>query len=320
MAFILAPRRAAVARPKVPPETPRLYSPSVATILLVNAPWLGTALTVGAIAVVAGLAFILSRRAIGIAVRELLERREAVEADLAPMTAVELERRIRTLQRLAVRIVGGLIVLIAALMALGEFEVDIGPAIAGLGVAGIAVGFGAQALVKDWLAGVFIVLENQYSQGDVVQIAGVDGVVEEFSLRRTVLRDLSGTVHSVPNGQIAVASNLSRGWARVNLDVSVAYDTDIDQASALINRVGEELSADPAWADRILQAPVALRVNSFDDSAVTLKVLGQVRPAEQWAVSGELRKRLLAAFAAEGVEIPYPHRVMISRPGPSDGE
>jgi small conductance mechanosensitive channel len=127
------------------------------------------------------------------------------------MTAGELELRVRTLERLAVRILGSVIVIVAALMILEQFAVDIAPAVAGLGVVGIAVGLGAQTLVKDWLAGIFIVLENQFSAGERVRIAGVEGLVEEFSLRRTTLRDADGTVHSVPNGQIIVASNLSRG-------------------------------------------------------------------------------------------------------------
>jgi small-conductance mechanosensitive channel len=219
-----------------------------------------------------------------------------------------------------VRVAGGLVLIIAGLTILRLFGIDIGPAVAGLGVVGIAVGLGAQTLVKDWLAGIFIVLENQYSQGDVVRIAGVDGVVEDFSLRRTTLRDLDGTVHSVPNGQITVASNMTRLWARVNLDIGVAYDTDIDRATAIIKRVGEELRADPEWAGRLLEAPAVVRVDALADSAVTLKVLGQVRAAEQWAVGGELRKRILAAFARDGIEIPYPHRVVVSRVSATDPE
>jgi small conductance mechanosensitive channel len=207
---------------------------------------------------------------------------------------------------------------VALLMILDEFAISIGPAIAGLGVVGIAVGFGAQTLIRDWLAGVFIILENQYSAGDVVRISGVDGVVEDFSLRRTTLRDLDGTVHTVPNGSIVVASNMTRGWARVNLDISVAYDTDIDRATALIDEVGRSLTTDERWKDRVIEAPSVQRVNALGDSSVSLKVLGEVRPAEQWAVAGELRKRILAAFAAEGIQVPYPRQVMVSA-GPAAG-
>jgi small conductance mechanosensitive channel len=278
-----------------------------------------TVLRIGLVALVALLAFIGIRWAIQIAVRHLLERRSA-EGGGENDTPVELERRINTVGRLLVRVAGAIVAIIAVLMVLDAVGVAIGPAVAGLGVVGIAVGLGAQTLVKDWLAGIFIVLENQYSQGDVVRIAGVDGVVEDFSLRRTTLRDLDGTVHSVPNGQITVASNLTRLWARVNLDISVAYDTDIDRATAIINAVGERLQQDPDWSSRLLEAPSVVRVNALADSAVTLKVLGQVRAAEQWAVAGELRKRILAAFAKEGIEIPFPHRVVVSRPGGSEAD
>lgn len=264
------------------------------------------------IAVAALASFLVLRAAVGISVRHLIERRTA-ESEGSALSAIEIERRLGTIARLVIRIAGTVIALIAALMALQLFGIDIGPAVAGLGVVGIAVGFGAQTLIRDWLAGIFVVLENQYSAGDVVRIAGVDGVVEDFSLRRTTLRDLDGTVHTVPNGQITVASNMTRLWSRVNLDVNVAYDSDLERATALIDEIGEALQADPEWGDRLLEPPKVIRVNALGDSSVTLKVLGQVRAAQQWAVSGELRKRILAEFGRAGIEIPYPHRVMVTR-------
>lgn len=281
--------------------------------------WAVALLQLALIAVVALVVFAIVRRTIGLATDHLLERRQAEAAGQGGVTPVELERRVRTIGRLAVRVAGAVILIMAALMALGLFDIDVAPALAGLGVVGIAVGFGAQSLIRDWLAGIFIVVENHYSQGDVIRVAGVEGVVEDFSLRRTTLRDLDGTVHTVPNGQIIVASNLTRLWARVNLDVAVAYDTDIDRATQLINGVGDEMSADDEWKDRLLEPPKVVRVSAFADSAVTLKVLGQVRAAEQWAVAGELRKRILAAFAKNGIEIPFPHRVIVSRGAASDG-
>jgi small conductance mechanosensitive channel len=266
-----------------------------------------------ALIVVAALAaFLAVRTAARVGIDHVLARR-ATEDDEGNLPVADLERRVRTLGMLATKVAGGLIAIIATLMVLDLFGVDIGPALAGLGVAGIAVGFGAQTLVRDWLAGIFIVLENQYNQGDVVRIAGVDGVVEDFSLRRTTLRDLDGTVHTVPNGQIIVASNMTRLWARVNLDISIPYDTDYDQAAAIINRVGEELHADAEWGPRLLEAPTVVRVNALADSAVSLKVLGQVQAAQQWAVAGELRRRILAAFARDGIEIPFPRRVIVNR-------
>ncbi|HEX7225670.1 MAG TPA: mechanosensitive ion channel family protein [Candidatus Limnocylindria bacterium] len=272
-------------------------------------------LRVGLVVVTALIGFLVLRQVVRVSVRSLLERR-AAESEDESMPPLELERRVSTIARLVVRIGGAVVAVIAVLMILGEFDIDIGPAVAGLGVVGIAVGFGAQTLIRDWLAGIFIVLENQYSEGDVVRIAGVDGVVEAFSLRRTTLRDLDGTVHTVPNGQITVASNMTRLWSRVNLDVGVAFDSDIDRATALIDRVGEELQADEEWGPRLLEAPAVVRVDAVAGSVVTLKVLGQVRAAEQWAVAGELRKRILAAFAREGIDMPLPHQVIVTR-GPA---
>jgi len=280
-------------------------------------PWMSTSLRVAAIIAVAILAQLAIRQTSTAAIRRLLERRAATREQTAA-TQAELDQRISTLQRLAVRITGLILLLIAGLMILDQIGIEIAPALAGLGVVGIAVGFGAQALFRDWLAGIFIVIENQYSVGDVVTVAGVSGLVEDISLRRTLLRDLDGALHSVPNGEITVASNLTSDWSRVNLDVGVAYDTDIDLATEVINRVGAEMADDDAWRGRMLEPPSVLRVNALDDSAVTLKVLGRVLPGEQWGVAGELRRRILAAFASAGIEIPFPHRVIIRRDGTAE--
>jgi moderate conductance mechanosensitive channel len=172
--------------------------------------WADAALEVVLIVLAGAAAYVAIRIAVGAAVRHLIERR-AGDADPGNLTRVELDRRVTTLGQLLVRIAAAVIVVVATLMVLQAFNVDIGPAIAGLGIAGLAVGFGAQALIKDWLSGIFIVAENQFNAGEHVRIAGVEGVVEDFSLRRTMLRDADGTVHHVPNGQIIVASNLSRG-------------------------------------------------------------------------------------------------------------
>lgn len=278
--------------------------------------WLILTLQLAAILGAAIVAIVAVRAGARTAVRQLLRRDDGEEGGVLP--SGDLERRVRTIERLAVQAVTVAIVVIAGLMALDLVGLDIGPAVAGLGVVAIAVGLGAQALVKDWLAGIFVVLENQYSRGDVVQIAGVDGVVEDFSLRRTVLRDGNGTVHSVPNGLVGVASNLTRVWARVNLNVSVTYDTDIEAASRLIDRIGEAMQNDPDWSGRLLEAPTVVRIDSLGDNGITLKVMGQVRAAEQWAVAGELRKRILAGFRANDITIAFPHSVVVNPPaGPT---
>ncbi|MBI2982945.1 MAG: mechanosensitive ion channel family protein, partial [Chloroflexi bacterium] len=161
------------------------------------------------------------------------------------------------------------------------------------------------------LGGIFVIVEDQYGKGDVVRIADTAGMVEQVSLRRTILRDLDGIVHSVPNGLIGVSSNYTRGWSRVNLNVSVGYGEDLDRVRAVLDRVGAELAVDPAWSDRITEPPKVLRVDAFEESGVALKILATTRPLHQWDVAGELRRRIKIAFDAEGIEIPYPHRVLV---------
>jgi small conductance mechanosensitive channel len=199
------------------------------------------------------------------------------------------------------------IIAVVFFMMLSEIGLNISPIIAGVGVIGIAIGFGAQSLVKDLIAGLFIIMENQYRKGDVVKIADTSGLVEEINLRRTLLRDLDGIVHSVPNGEIRVASNYTKGWSRVNMNISVSYDTDLTRAIEVINRVGKELAEDPDWMGAILTPPRALRVDNLGDSGIDIKILGETKPIRQWDVMGELRLRLKNAFDKEGIEIPYPH-------------
>jgi len=239
--------------------------------------------------------------------------REVSEGVAADLTEAEVAKRIDTLDTLASRTIVAFIAVIALVMILGELNFDIGPAIAGLGIVGIAVGFGAQSLVRDLFTGALILIENQFGKGDVITIAGVTGTVEDLSLRRTTLRDLSGVVYTVPNGEITVASNLTRTWSRVNENVQVAYGTDMARAIEVVNEVGRAMLEDPDWTGRVIEAPTVLRVNSLDDSGVTIKITGMVKPSEQWAVAGELRRRLLVAFEKAGIEIPFPHRVVIAR-------
>lgn len=218
-----------------------------------------------------------------------------------------LARRADTLRRVFLGLSRVIIILIVMIMVLSELTVEIGPILAGLGVAGIAVGFGAQYLIRDLIAGIFILLENQYRVGDVAKVADVAGVVEEVNLRKTVLRDLDGIVHHIPNGEIRVASNYSRHFARVNLDISVAYGTDLEFAIEVINRVCQELAEDEEWSKVIRTAPKAIRVNKLGDSGIDIKIVGEVKPLEQWNVTGQLRLRIKKAFDKEGIEIPWPH-------------
>jgi small-conductance mechanosensitive channel len=239
--------------------------------------------------------------------------RPAVTRQMKDKPEEEIQQRIRTLVAV-LRGSGRFVLVVWALFTiLPELGVDVTPILASVGIAGIAVGFGAQSLVKDVISGLFILIENQYSKGDVVTVAGISGLVEEVGLRRTVLRDLDGIVHHVPNGQIAVASNLTQEWSRVNMNVSVAYGEDLDKVFEVINRVGHEMAADAEFGPLILKPPQVLRVDAFEDSGIAIKILGDTEPIRQWDVMGELRKRLKKAFDEEGIEIPFPHRVVVTK-------
>lgn len=276
--------------------------------------WLPFLQEAGQILLIVVLAFVAVRgvRLFVHGVVKALMDREATEGTAQELSAVELKKRMDTLDTLGSRVLQAFVVIIAALMVLDTLNLNIGPAVAGLGVVGIAVGFGAQTLVKDYFNGALILIENQFSLGDVVSIAGVTGTVEDFSLRRTTLRDMDGVVHTVPNSEIHVASNRTRTWARINEDVTVTYDTDVDKAIAVVDRVGEQMRDDPVWRRRVLEPPRVDRVEALGEFGVTLKILGSVRAIDQWSAGGEFRKRLLAAFAEEGIEMASPQRVILT--------
>jgi len=222
-----------------------------------------------------------------------------------PKTAVQ--KRTDTLSAVFIKTGVVVIIIVAVFTILAEVGISIAPALVGLGIAGIAIGFGAQSLVKDIFNGLLILLEDQYGVGDVVQIAGISGGVEEVSLRRTVLRDLDGIAHSIPNSQITVASNYTKDWARINMNISVGYGEDLDNVFEVINRVCKELAEDAKWAPVIITTPKVLRVDALGDSGVDIKILGETKEMQQWAVMGELRLRIKKTFDDEGIEIPWPH-------------
>lgn len=238
--------------------------------------------------------------------------RRAMTRQMEGEPGAEVEKRVDTLSHVAYRtisivaVVGGLITI------LPEFGINASALLAGAGLIGLAIGFGAQSVVKDVIAGVFVLVENQYGKGDVVTVAGISGMVEDVNLRRTLLRDLDGTVHSVPNGEITVASNRTRSWARINIVVGVSYSEDLDHVFAVIDKVGADMAGEAGWKDAILEAPKALGVEGFGDSRVDIRVLGQTRASGQWDAERELRKRLKKAFDQAGIEIPYPHRTLVT--------
>jgi len=232
---------------------------------------------------------------------------KAVRNARAEQTEEELKKRSDTLVGVIVTTIQIVIIFMFILMLLTEIGINVTAILTGAGVIGLAIGFGAQSLVKDIISGLFIIMENQYRKGDVIKIAGESGVVEEINLRRTVLRDMDGVYHVVPNGEIRVSSNSTKQWSRVNLNVSVDYGTDLEKTMAVINRVGKEMVEDPVWGAFITSAPRALRVDKLGDSGIDIKVMAETRPSRQWEVAGELRLRIKKAFDQEKIDIPYPH-------------
>jgi small-conductance mechanosensitive channel len=222
------------------------------------------------------------------------------------------EERLRenTLIRITHSVIRITIWIIAGLMILQEVGINIAPLLAAAGVVGIAVGFGGQYLIRDIVAGFFIIVENQYRVGDVVSLDQTSGLVEDISIRAATLRDLDGTVHHVQHGNVTRVSNLSKEYARINLNVGVSYSSDLEKVIQCINRVGQEMADDPAWKWRIRQAPHFERVDDFGDWAIVVKILGETKTLQQWAATGELRKRLKIAFDKEGIEIPFPQQVI----------
>jgi small conductance mechanosensitive channel len=264
-------------------------------------PWLSVRLLHLALFIVG--AFLLDRALVLV----LKRVRKAVEDD-DPTTQNEVERRFETVTRILRRAGGVAIYATAFLMALNDFGVQIGPLLAGLGIVGVAVGFGAQTLVKDMITGFFVVLEDQFRVGDVVKINEFQGSVEHMGLRTTWIRALGGEVHIVPNSEIRFVTNFTRQWARAVLDVDVGYGTDLDAALAALGDVARWAREDPEIGRHVREPFEVLGVTALGDSGVTLRMMAKVEPLEQWAVERALRKRVKEVFEAAGIEIPFPQR------------
>lgn len=222
--------------------------------------------------------------------------------------------RAQTLALVLRSIASVLIWTIAVTMILGELGVSLGPLIAGAGIAGVALGFGAQSLVKDFLSGIFMLVEDQYGVGDIIDAGEASGTVEEVSLRTTRLRDVNGTVWHIPNGAIERVGNMSQQWARALLDVEVAYGTDLDAAQAVIKEVADALWQDRAWRGKILEEPEVWGVERMGPEAIALRLVVKTRPAAQFPVMRELRRRISDAFLDRDIAMPFaPRTVWVRR-------
>jgi moderate conductance mechanosensitive channel len=217
------------------------------------------------------------------------------------------ERRGQTIAQL-LRSVGRVVILTIALLLTLNLFINIGPLLAGAGILGLAVSFGAQSLVKDVISGFFILVENQFAIGDVIEVAGKSGVVEKMTLRVVVLRDGEGAMHVVPNGEIKVASNKTRGWSRAVVDVGVGYDEDIDRALGIVRDEASQLATDRVWSPQLDGAPEVLGIESLGDSSIVIRTLIRTQPGSQWGLAREFRRRIKNRFDRDGVEIPFPQR------------
>jgi small conductance mechanosensitive channel len=227
------------------------------------------------------------------------------------------QKRIETLTRVLKYVANVVILLLGALIALGTIGISIAPVLAAAGVVGLAVGFGAQSLVKDYFTGIVLLLENQIRAGDIIEVGGKTGTVENVTLRYVRLRDAHGNVHFVPNGQINSVTNSTMDFAYAVVDVGIAYKEEVDSAIQVMQKVGTELAEDTEWKSKITEPMSTFGVQELADSAVIIRVRFKTLPGEQWAVRREYNKRIKAAFDNVGIEIPFPHVTMCSDAAPS---
>ena len=227
-----------------------------------------------------------------------------------PLQTAEAKKRAHTLGNILRHALLIAISFLAILMILGELGIQLGPLLATAGVGAVAIGFGAQSLVKDVISGFFIILENQYRIGDAIEVAGVSGLVESVSLRKTVLRDLEGRVHTIPNGEIKIVSNLSKEWSRSVLDVGISYREDVDQVIDLLSQIGRELEAEEPYKSAILGPLQILGIEKFGESQLVIRMMIKTVPLKQWEVGRELRKKIKNRFDEKGIQIPLHHRVL----------
>jgi moderate conductance mechanosensitive channel len=276
-------------------------------------PWLGTfaaaageaGLRIGLILVIGYLAIRFVRLGL-----QQLERVIILANEAGEQVAGTAKKRAATLTGILRTIALAMIWAIVIIEILHQVGLDIRPILAGAGILGLAVGFGAQNLIRDLISGFFIILENQVQLGDVAVINGTGGLVESITFRIITLRDFSGVVHVFPNGTITTLSNMTMEWSAFVLDMGVAYKEDTDRVADVMRQVGEDLREDPRFRDKFVSPIEIVGVDNFADSAVVIRIRIKTRPLEQWNVGREYRRRVKQAFDARGIEIPFPHRTL----------
>jgi moderate conductance mechanosensitive channel len=261
----------------------------------------------------------LARRAIDRFVRKLnqrsIEKLEAMQrkgsvTDTAPISLARNRMRTETIGGVLRSATGFAVWTVAVLMILGAFGFNLGPLIAGAGIVGVALGFGAQSLVKDFLSGIFMIMEDQFGVGDIVDVGEAVGTVDAITLRTTKIRSINGTMWHVPNGEITRVGNMSQLWSRALLDVGVAYETHVPDACAIMKRVADEMAAEDEWSAFFFEPAEIWGVQDLADNEVTIRMVAKVTPAKQWPIERQLRARIKHAFDEAGISIPFPQRTV----------
>jgi len=250
---------------------------------------------------------------------KILIRRSKSRFTSGEKATVEATKRAETLSGLIETTLRVTVLIAALLMVLKEVGIDIGPLLAGAGIVGLAVGFGAQSLVKDIISGFFMLLENHMNVGDVVEIAGKAGLVESMNLRITVIRDFEGKVHIVPNGEITTVTNFTKEYSRALIEIGVAYKEDVDRVIEVLKEIGEEMRQDEVFGQKILEPMEVIGLDSFGSSSINIKVRFKTRPIEQWNTAREYRRRVKRRFDKENIEIPFPHVTLYMGEGENEG-
>lgn len=260
---------------------------------------------------------IIALAALGLVVVHFLVRRILRVTRSTKGLHEERRQQLVTLTHILRWVANVVIIVVALLMLLSAFNINIAPLLAGAGVAGLAVSLGAQTLIQDLIGGFLILVENQYTVGDVIQVGDVSGGVERLTLRATYLRDISGRLHIVPNGEVRVVSNLTKEWSRALVDVGVAYEENLERVLHVLEATAEEFAHDPAFEPQLLEPPQVMGPISLGDWAITVRVMVKTQPGKQWGVARELQKRILTVCEQEDITLPYPRQEVWVRGGES---